>query len=161
MVDGIPSTDKKKNAMKYVKKEYRHQGYSRILHEAILNEPRKRGFSTLYLKTDLENYYEKFGAIFIKKLKLLNNPNMLLEKIEEKHHIKQAIFDLDNCLITIISEKNITAEAVDNFVTELLNQNLEKDLAIENEKLNKEDSVLAKTHLDETVDFILRKVTDS
>ena len=56
-------------ATMYVKKEYRHQGYSRILHEAILNEARKRGFSTLYLKTDLENYYEKFGAIFIKKLK--------------------------------------------------------------------------------------------
>lgn len=30
---------------------------------------RNRGFSTLYLKTDLKNYYEKFGAIFIKKLK--------------------------------------------------------------------------------------------
>ena len=24
---------------------------------------------TLYLKTDLKNYYEKFGAVFIKKLK--------------------------------------------------------------------------------------------
>ena len=29
------------------------------------------------------------------------------------------------------------------------------------EKQNQADSILAKTHLDETVDFILRKVTDS
>ena len=56
-------------ATMYVKKEYRNQGYSRILHEAILYEAKKRGFSTLYLKTDLKNYYEKFGAVFIKKMK--------------------------------------------------------------------------------------------
>ena len=84
------------------------------------------------MKTNKQTFYNE-------KLKLLNNPNMLLEKIEEKHHIKQAIFDLDNCLITIISEKNITAEAVDNFVTELLNQNLENDLVCKNEVLNQED----------------------
>ena len=53
----------------YVKEEYRNNGYSRILNDAILREAKNRGFSTLYLKTDLENYYEKFGAIFIKKLK--------------------------------------------------------------------------------------------
>ena len=56
-------------ATMYVKKEYRNQGYSRILNDAILREAKNRGFATLYLKTDLENYYEKFGAIFIKKLK--------------------------------------------------------------------------------------------
>ena len=84
------------------------------------------------MKTNKQTFYNE-------KLKLLNNPNMLLEKIEEKHHIKQAIFDLDNCLITIISEKNITAEAVDNFVTELLNQNLENDLVCKSEILNQED----------------------
>ena len=56
-------------ATMYVKKEYRNKGYSRILNEAILNEARNRGFTTIYLKTDLENYYEKLGAIFIKKLK--------------------------------------------------------------------------------------------
>ena len=53
----------------YVKERYRNNGYSRILNDAILKEARNRGFSTLYLKTDLKNYYEKFGAIFIKKLK--------------------------------------------------------------------------------------------
>ena len=56
-------------ATMYVKEEYRNNGYSRILNDAILKEAKNRGFSTLYLKTDLENYYEKFGKIFIKKLK--------------------------------------------------------------------------------------------
>ena len=50
----------------YVKKEYRKKGYSRILNDAILKEAKNRGFTTIYLKTDLKNYYEKFGAIFIK-----------------------------------------------------------------------------------------------
>ena len=56
-------------ATMYVKNEYRNNGYSQILNDAILKEAKKRGITTLYLKTDLENYYEKFGAIFIKKLK--------------------------------------------------------------------------------------------
>ncbi len=53
----------------YVKEEYRGNGYSKVLNGAILKEAKSRKFSTLYLKTNLENYYEKFGAIFIKKLK--------------------------------------------------------------------------------------------
>ena len=65
-------------ATMYVKKEYRNKGYSKILNDAILSEAKNRGFKTLYLKTDLENYYEKFGAIFIKKLK----SNESLYKIE-------------------------------------------------------------------------------
>ena len=56
-------------ATMYVKKKFRKNGYSRILNEAILNEAKNRGFSILYLKTDLNNYYEKFGAMYIKKLK--------------------------------------------------------------------------------------------
>ena len=56
-------------ATMYVKKEYRNHGYSKILNQAILEEARNRGFKTIYLKTDLINYYEKFGAIFIKELK--------------------------------------------------------------------------------------------
>lgn len=56
-------------ATMYVKKEYRNKGYSRILNDAILAEAKSRGFKTIYLKTNLQNYYEKFGAIFIKKLK--------------------------------------------------------------------------------------------
>ena len=55
-------------ATMYVKKEYRNLGYSKILNTAILKEAKKRGFSKLYLKTDLNNYYEKFGAIYMEKL---------------------------------------------------------------------------------------------
>lgn len=55
-------------ATMYVKKEYRNLGYSKILNNAILKEAKKRGFSKLYLKTDLNNYYEKFGVIYIEKL---------------------------------------------------------------------------------------------
>ena len=56
-------------ATMFVKEEYRGRGYSKILNDAILNEARKRGFKKIYLKTDLKNYYEKFGANYIEKLK--------------------------------------------------------------------------------------------
>ncbi len=52
----------------YVKKEYRGKGYSKILNEAILKEAKNRNIKELYLKTKLNNYYEKFGAKFIKKI---------------------------------------------------------------------------------------------
>lgn len=52
----------------YVKKEYRGQGYSKILNDAILKESKKRNYKEIFLKTKLNNYYEKFGAKFIKKL---------------------------------------------------------------------------------------------
>lgn len=56
-------------AAMYVKKEYRGNGYSKILNKAILNEARKRGFNKVYLKSDLNNYYEKFGAVYLENLK--------------------------------------------------------------------------------------------
>lgn len=52
----------------YVKKEYWKKGYSKILNDAILEEAKKRKIKTLYLKTELENYYEKFGAKYLKKI---------------------------------------------------------------------------------------------
>ena len=52
----------------YVKEEYRGKGYSKILNNAIIAEARKRNISRLYLKTELENYYEKFGAKFLEVL---------------------------------------------------------------------------------------------
>ena len=55
-------------ATMYVKKEYRGKGYSKLLNEAILNEAKKLGYTKVYLKTELENYYEKFGAIFQENL---------------------------------------------------------------------------------------------
>ena len=53
-------------ATMYVKKEYRGKGYSKILNDAVLSEAKKRNIKTIYLKTELNNYYEKFGAKFIK-----------------------------------------------------------------------------------------------
>lgn len=55
-------------ATMYVKKEYRGKGYSRLLNDAILDEAKKRDIHELYLKTTLNNYYEKFGAKFVKKI---------------------------------------------------------------------------------------------
>ena len=52
----------------YVKKEYRGMGYSKILNDAIINEARNRGFKTIYLKSTLVNYYEKFGAVYIRNI---------------------------------------------------------------------------------------------
>lgn len=52
-------------ATMYVKKEYRGKGYSKILNEAIINEADRLGYKKIYLKTDLVNYYEKFGAVKI------------------------------------------------------------------------------------------------
>lgn len=52
----------------YVKKEYRGRGYSKILNDAILKEASALGYTKVYLKTKLENYYEKFGAIFMENL---------------------------------------------------------------------------------------------
>ena len=55
-------------ATMYVKEEFRGKEYSKILNNAILEEAKKRGFKKLYLKTDLINYYEKFGAKFLENL---------------------------------------------------------------------------------------------
>ena len=55
-------------ATMYVKKEYRNRGYSKLLNDAILKEAIKLGYKKVYLKTELDNYYEKFGAKYIKKL---------------------------------------------------------------------------------------------
>ena len=57
-------------ATMFVKKEYRGNGYSKILNDAILKEAKTRGVKRLYLKTTLDNYYEKFGA---KHLETLTN----------------------------------------------------------------------------------------
>jgi len=56
-------------ATMYVKKEYRGLGYSKILNDAILKEARNKGFKKIYLKSELKNYYEKFGAKYMSNLK--------------------------------------------------------------------------------------------
>lgn len=55
-------------ATMYVKEEYRGKGYSKILNEMIINEAIKLGYKRIYLKTDLNNYYEKFGAVYMEDL---------------------------------------------------------------------------------------------
>lgn len=55
-------------ATMYVKEEYRGLGYSKILNEAILKDAKKRSFKKIYLKTDLINYYEKFGFTYLEDL---------------------------------------------------------------------------------------------
>lgn len=49
-------------ATMYVKKEYRNKGYSKLLNDAILKEAKTIGYKKVYLKTTLNNYYEKFNA---------------------------------------------------------------------------------------------------
>lgn len=56
-------------ATMYVKKEYRGKGYSKLLNKALLRKTKELGYDKVYLKTDLINYYEKFGAIFMENLK--------------------------------------------------------------------------------------------
>lgn len=56
-------------ATMYVKEKYRNKGYSKILNNAILRKAKELGYKKIYLKTDLDNYYEKFGASYIEKLK--------------------------------------------------------------------------------------------
>lgn len=58
------------------KKRYRGKGYSKILNDAILKEAKARDFKNIYLKTTLNNYYEKFGAKFVKSL---NNGEKIYE----------------------------------------------------------------------------------
>ena len=68
-IDGDERTDLSPwYATMYVKQKYMGKGYSKILNNAIIAEARKRNISRLYLKTDLENYYEKFGATFLEVL---------------------------------------------------------------------------------------------
>lgn len=55
-------------ATMFVKKEYRGKGYSKILNDAILKEAKNRNIKEIYLKTELNNYYEKFGAKFVKEV---------------------------------------------------------------------------------------------
>lgn len=52
-------------ATMFVKEEFRGKGYSRILNDAILEEAKKKKINRLYLKTTLDNYYEKLGAKFL------------------------------------------------------------------------------------------------
>lgn len=55
-------------ATMYVKEKYRGLGYSKILNDSLIDEATKLGYDKVYLKTDLVNYYEKFGAVYLEDL---------------------------------------------------------------------------------------------
>lgn len=55
-------------ATMYVKKEYRNKGYSKKLNKKILKEAKRLNYKKIYLKSNLKNYYEKFGAKYIENL---------------------------------------------------------------------------------------------
>ena len=55
-------------ATMYVKEEYRKRGYSKLLNNAILKEAKTLGYKKVYLKTTLNNYYEKFNAQYFDSL---------------------------------------------------------------------------------------------
>ena len=53
--------------------------------------------------------------------------NIILEKIEKMEDVKQAFFDFDNRMITILSEKEITDSEVNTFIEDVLkNEHSEK-----------------------------------
>lgn len=55
-------------ATMYVKKEYRGNNYSKLLNDEILKEAKKLNYKKVYLKSELVNYYKKFGAQYIQDL---------------------------------------------------------------------------------------------
>lgn len=55
-------------ATMYVSENYRGKGYSKILNDAILKNAKCLGYGKVYLKSDLVNYYEKFGAKYMEDL---------------------------------------------------------------------------------------------
>lgn len=69
-------------ATMFVKKEYRGHGYSKLLNDAIIKEASELGYNKIYLKSDLVNYYEKFGAKYIEKLN--NGENLYYIELNNK-----------------------------------------------------------------------------
>ena len=48
----------------YVKKEYRGKEIGKMMLEHAVTEASKKNFNSIYLSTDLEGYYEKYGWSF-------------------------------------------------------------------------------------------------
>lgn len=55
-------------ATMFVKDKYRKKGHSKILNDAIIKKTKELNYSKVYLKSNLVNYYEKFGAKYIENL---------------------------------------------------------------------------------------------
>ena len=61
-------------ATMYVKDKYRGKNYSKILNDALISKAKELGYKKIYLKSYLNNYYEKFNA---KYMETLNNGEKL------------------------------------------------------------------------------------
>ena len=79
-------------ATMYVKEKYRNKGHSKILNNAILKKAKELGYKKVYLKTDLNNYYEKFGARYIENLS--NGEKLYCIDLENKieNEISKCVF---------------------------------------------------------------------
>lgn len=53
----------------YIKEQYRHQNYSKLLIEDAKKRAKSLNYDTLYLHSRIENYYEKYNFKFLKEVK--------------------------------------------------------------------------------------------
>lgn len=105
-------------ATMYVKERYRNKGYSKILNNAILKKAKELGYKKVYLKTNLNNYYEKFGARYIEKLS--NGEKLYCIDIENK--TESEINKIKNTMdIYNFVDKNIQYGWIDIYGKEHLN----------------------------------------
>lgn len=49
----------------YVKEDFRGNHFSKILTDAIISEAKRLNFRKIYLKTTLNNFYEKLGFVYL------------------------------------------------------------------------------------------------
>jgi N-acetylglutamate synthase and related acetyltransferases len=52
----------------YVKEQYRGNNITKKLSEAIIEKAKKMGFEKIYLKTELENFYDKYGFKYLENI---------------------------------------------------------------------------------------------
>ena len=101
-----------------VKEKYRNKGYSKILNNAILKKAKELGYQKVYLKTDLNNYYEKFGARYIENLS--NGEKLYCIDLENK--IEDEISQIKNAKdVYDFMDKNIQYGWIDTYGKEHLN----------------------------------------
>ena len=105
-------------ATMYVKEKYRNKGYSKILNNAILKKAKELGYKKVYLKTDLKNYYEKFGARYIENL----SSGEKLYCIDLENKIEDEISQIKNAKdVYDFMDKNIQYGWIDIYGKEHLN----------------------------------------
>lgn len=114
-------------ATMYVKKEYRLNGYSKLLNNALLEKTKELGYSKVYLKSDLVNYYEKYGAKYFDKLK--NDEKLYYIDLENNNYYKAY-------------EKRYKDTYKNRCLWETTEPTKEIERTIEKYNINKKDSIL-------------------